>query len=262
MTYITRFGRQICPSVLLRLLSAAALVFSLAAGSAAAQDMDRGEIEKIVREYLLQNPEIVAEALTELDRKEKEAAETARLQALSDSADVLFDSSRQVVLGNPEGSMTLVEFFDYNCGYCKRAHSDMARLIEQYPDLKVVLKEFPVLGQGSVEAAQVAIAVNTLAPEKYAEFHEALLLGRSQANRASAIAAATATGIAEDDLLAAMETDEAGQTIEEVYSIANRLGLTGTPSYVVGNEVVMGAVGFDQLREKLDAVQNCGETTC
>ncbi|POF30234.1 DsbA family protein [Roseibium marinum] len=262
MTYITSFSRQICPPALLRLLSATALVLAMIAGSAAAQDVNRGEIEKIVREYLLQNPEVIAEALTELDRREKEAEESARLQALSDSADVLFNSSRQVVLGNPKGSMTLVEFFDYNCGYCKRAHADMARLIEQYPDLKIVLKEFPVLGQGSVEAAQVAVAVNSVAPDKYAEFHEALLLGRSQANRASALAAATATGIREDALLAAMETDEAGQTIEEVYSIANRLGLTGTPSYVVGNEVVMGAVGFDQLREKIDAMKNCGETTC
>ncbi|KZM47868.1 DsbA family protein [Labrenzia sp. OB1] len=262
MTYITSFSRKLCPPALLRILSASALVLSLIAGAATAQEVNRGEIEKIVREYLLQNPEVITEALTELDRREKEAAETARLQMLSESADILFNSTRQVVLGNPEGSITLVEFFDYNCGYCKRAYGDMARLIEQYPDLKVVLKEFPVLGQGSVEAAQVAVAVNTVAPEKYAKFHEALLLGRSQANRASALAAATAAGIGEEDLLAAMETDEAGQTIEEVYSIANRLGLTGTPSYVVGDEVVMGAVGFDQLREKLDAMQNCGETTC
>ncbi|MCW1404471.1 DsbA family protein [Novosphingobium sp. MW5] len=210
----------------------------------------------------LENPEVIADALSELERREKAAEEAARLEVLSDSSGILFDLSRQAVLGNPEGSVTLVEFFDYNCGYCKRAHADMVRLIEEDPDLRVVLKEFPVLGQGSVEAAQVAVAVNSIAPEKYGEFHEALLLSRGQANRDSALKAATGIGIDQDELLAAMTTDEAGQTIEEVYSLANRLGLTGTPSYVVGDEVVMGAIGYDQLREKLDVVKNCGEASC
>jgi len=254
--------RPLCPPALMRILSVCALLLSMLAVPAMAQDLKRDDIEKIVREYILENPDIIAEALTELDRREREAAELARVQALNESADILFNSTRQVVLGNPEGSVTLVEFFDYNCGYCKRAYGDMVKLIEAHPDLKVVLKEFPVLGQGSVEAAQVAIAVNSVAPDKYGEFHEALLLSRGQANSASAIAAATGVGIAEEELLAAMQTDEAGQTIEEVYALANRLGLTGTPSYVVGDEVVMGAVGYDQLNEKIESLKNCEQTTC
>lgn len=262
MTNAPQNARKASAPAVLRLLSVCTLLLSLLAVPAAAQDLDRGAVEKIVRDYLMENPEIIAEALTELDRREKEAAEAARVQALTDSADVLFNSTRQVVLGNPEGSITLVEFFDYNCGYCKRAYGDMVKLIDEHPDLKVVLKEFPVLGQGSVEAAQVAVAVNSVAPEKYSAFHEALLLSRGQANQSSALAAATGVGIAEDDLRAAMKTDEAGQTIEEVYSLANRLGLTGTPSYVVGNEVVMGAVGYEQLSEKIDALKNCDQTTC
>lgn len=262
MTQSAIFSRQLCPPALLRILSACALVLALLTGTAAAQDIDRAEIEKIVREYLLEHPEVVADALNELNRREQAAAEAARLQVLTDSADVLFNSTRQVVLGNPAGSTTLVEFFDYNCGYCKRAHGDMVKLINENPDLRFVLKEFPVLGQGSVEAAQVAVAVNTVAPEKYYDFHEKLLLSRGQANRASALAAAREIGIDEDSLMAAMATDEAGQTIEEVYSIANRLGLTGTPSYVVGTEVVMGAVGYDELNKKLEAVRNCSEATC
>ncbi|MCX2722496.1 DsbA family protein [Roseibium salinum] len=262
MNHISPIFRPLCPPALLRLLSACALALSLFSVPASAQDVDRSEIEKIVREYLLENPEVIADALSELERREKAAEEAARLEVLSDSSGILFDSSRQAVLGNPEGSVTLVEFFDYNCGYCKRAHADMVRLIEEDPDLRVVLKEFPVLGQGSVEAAQVAVAVNSIAPEKYGEFHEALLLSRGQANRDSALKAATGIGIDQDELLAAMTTDEAGQTIEEVYSLANRLGLTGTPSYVVGDEVVMGAIGYDQLREKLDVVKNCGEASC
>ena len=255
-------GLKLWPSAFVRMVSIIGLAISLIAGSASAQDLDKSEIEKIVRDYLLENPEVIAEALTELERREKAAEAAARQQVLSDSSDILFNSTRQVVLGNPEGTIQLIEFFDYNCGYCKRAYGDMAKLIEEEPELKVILKEFPVLGQGSVEAAQVAVAVNSIAPEKYLEFHEALLLSRGQANLAKAIETAVGIGLTEEDLKAALATDEAGQTIEEVYTLANRLGLTGTPSYVVGDEVVMGAVGYDQLKSKLVSLRNCGETTC
>jgi len=241
---------------------ALAVAFVLAPMQASAQDLTRDDVETIVREYLIQNPEVIADALTELDRRQQEAEEQARVQALNESADILFNSTRQVVLGNPDGDVTLVEFFDYNCGYCKRAHGDMVRLIEEMPNLRVVLKEFPVLGQGSVEAAQIAVAVNSVAPERYEEFHENLMLQRGQANRASAMKAALDLGLSEESLAAALATDEAGQTLEEVYTLANRLGLTGTPSYVVGDEVIMGAVGYDQLYAKLQSMESCGETTC
>lgn len=251
-----------CRTIAVAIAAFVAAALPIGMSSATAQDIDRGEIETIVREYLLENPEIIAEALTELDQREQEAEEAARRQVLSDSSDILFNSTRQVVMGNPNGSVTMVEFFDYNCGYCKRAYVDMVRLIEEDPDLRVVLKEFPVLGQGSVEAAQVAVAVNSVAPDKYGAFHEALMMNRGQANRTSAIEAALGVGLAEDDLMAVMATDEAGQTIEEVYTLANRLGLTGTPSYVVGDEVIMGAVGYDQLKSRLAAAKDCGQATC
>lgn len=230
--------------------------------SAQAEDFSKTDIEKIVRDYLVENPEIIRDAMQELERRETAAAEAARIAAVSDSEGILFNSTRQVVLGNPEGDVTLVEFFDYNCGFCKRAYGDMVRLIEEDKNLRIVLKEFPVLGQGSVEAAQVAVAVNDAAPEKYAEFHEALLLQRGQANRASAVKAALEAGISEDALNTALATDSASQTIEEVYALANQLGLTGTPSYVVGDEVVMGAVGYNQLKSKISAMRNCGQTSC
>ncbi len=148
-----------------RFAAALGLTLSVFSTPATAQEIDRGEIEKIVREYILKNPEIITEALTELERREQEAEEAARREVLTSSADILYNSTRQVVLGNPQGSVTLVEFFDYNCGYCKRAYGDMVRLMDENPDLRVVLKEFPGLGQPSVEAAQVAIAVISVAPE-------------------------------------------------------------------------------------------------
>lgn len=245
-------------------LGAACLLAVAAAAPAKAETtpLTRGDVETIVREYLVSNPEVIREALEELERREIAKAEEARAQALTGVAEVLFNSTRQVELGNREGDVTLVEFFDYNCGYCKRAMVDMERLLAEDKNLRIVLKEFPVLGQGSVEAAQVAAAVNRIAPESYLAFHRALMETRGQANRASAIAAAETAGLDKAKVEAAMNDPEVNATIEEVYMLANRLGLTGTPSYVVGTEVVMGAVGYDQLASKIKAMRDCGASSC
>jgi protein-disulfide isomerase len=149
--------------------------------------------------------------------------------------------------------VTLVEFFDYNCGYCKRALSDMLNLMKEDPKLRVVLKEFPVLGPGSVEAAQVAVAVRMQDPsgKKYLEFHQKLLGGRGQADRAHALAVAKEIGLDMTRIEKDMTGDEAKATLEENMHIAEALGLNGTPSYVIGTEVVVGAVGLAALKEKV-----------
>ncbi|WP_417767482.1 DsbA family protein [Stappia sp.] len=247
--------------LLLATIAAMTFVFS---PLAQAQDtpLTRGDVEKIVREYLIGNPEIIREAFQELERREMAAASKARTEALSGIADILFNSTRQVELGNPDGDVTLVEFFDYNCGYCKRAMADMEKLLEEDKKLRVVLKEFPVLGQGSVEAAQVAVAVNMAEPEKYHDFHRNLMGASGQANKASALAAAGEAGLDVDKLEASLDDAEVKTSIQEVYMLANRLGLTGTPSYVIGDDVVMGAVGYDQLKGKIDSMRNCGQATC
>jgi protein-disulfide isomerase len=138
----------------------------------------------------------------------------------------------------------------------------MSRLLEEDGKLRVVLKEFPVLGPASLEAAQVAVGVNLIAPEKYREFHDKLLGDRGQASADRAIAIAESLGIDPDKLRAATKDEAVQKTIEEVYSIANAIGLTGTPSYVVGDEVVVGAVGYDALKAKIDSVRACGSATC
>ena len=116
----------------------------------------RGEIERIVHDYLIAHPEVLQEAMAELEKRQTAAEAEKHKAAVKEHAQALFSSPRQVVLGNPNGNVTFVEFFDYNCGYCKRAMDDMLTLMKDDPKLKVVLKEFPVLGPGSVEAAQVA----------------------------------------------------------------------------------------------------------
>jgi protein-disulfide isomerase len=237
-----------------------ALAFGLSAVPAGAQNFSepqRTEIEKIVRDYLLAHPEVLQEAMAELEKKQQVAeAEKAR-SAIKNHSDALFNSPRQVVLGNPQGDVTFVEFFDYNCGYCKRALTDMTTLLGNDPKLKVVLKEFPVLGPGSVEAAQVAVAVRMQdkTGKKYLEFHQKLLGGRGQADKARALAAAKDVGLDVARLEKDMKSDEVSKTIEESMKLAEALGLNGTPSYVIGSDVVIGAVGLPALTQKIQAAR-------
>jgi protein-disulfide isomerase len=149
----------------------------------------------------------------------------------------------------------VVEFFDYNCGYCKRALPDMLSLLKTDPNLRFVLKEFPVLGEGSVDAARVAVAarMQDSGGKKYIEFHQKLLGGRGGADKMRALAVAKEVGFDMPRLERDMGSDEVKKTIDENMKLAEALGVNGTPSYVVGQEVVVGAVGLDALREKISA---------
>lgn len=215
----------------------------------------RQEIEGIIKSYLVTHPEVLQEAMEALDKKQKQAdADKARATIAKDNA-TIFDSPHQVVLGNPNGNETVVEFFDYNCAFCKRAMPDMFSLLKTYPNLKFVLKEFPVLGPGSVEAAHVAVAARMQDPtgKKYVEFHQKLLGGRGPADKARALAVAKEVGFDMTRLEKDMNSDEVKTTIDENMKLADALGVSGTPSYVVGDEVVVGAVGLDELQKKLKA---------
>jgi len=226
-------------------------------------DTQRGDIETIVRNYLLAHPEVLEEAMAELSKRQA-AADAAKHEAsIATNADTIFNSPRGVVIGNKEGDVTFVEFFDYNCGYCKRAMTDMLDLMKADSKLKVVLKEFPVLGQGSVEAAQVAVAVRMQDPggKKYLDFHQKLLGGRGQADKVRALAVAKELGLDMARLEKDMSGPEAKATIEENFKLAEDMGMNGTPSYVIGKHIVVGAVGLDGLREKISQAR-CGKATC
>ncbi len=245
---------------------AAAAAFVAVAGAANAQSFSepqRGEIERIIREYLLKHPEVLQEAIAELEKKQAVADTEKHRAAVAENAALLFNSPRQVTVGNPQGDVTFVEFFDYNCGYCKRALDDMLTLMKDDPKLKVVLKEFPVLGPGSIEAARVAVAVRMQdkTGKKYLDFHRKLLALRGQADKARAIAAAKDAGLDIARLERDLESEEVKQSLDEAFKLAERLGLNGTPSYVIGKEVVVGAVGLAALREKVNTAR-CGKVTC
>src|SRR5471032_2977279 len=196
--------------------------------------------------------------------KRQAAAETEKHEAtITQNADKIFNSPRGVVLGNKDGDVTFVEFFDYNCGYCKRAMADMLDLMKSDPKLKVVLKEFPVLSQGSVEAAQVAVAVRMqdASGKKYLDFHQKLLGGRGAADKARAMAAAKDAGLDMTRLEKDLGSPEVRATLEENFKLAEDMGMNGTPSYVIGKQVVIGAVGVENLKEKI-GLARCGKATC
>ena len=202
--------------------------------------------------------------MAELEKRQVAAEAEKAKAAVKNNAQTLFDSSRQVVVGNAQGDVTLVEFFDYNCGYCKRALTDLTDLMKDDSKLRVVLKEFPVLGPGSQEAAQVAIAarMQDKSGKKYCfDFHQRLLSGRGQADRARALAAAKEAGFDMAKLERDMASPEVKATIEENMKLAEQLGLNGTPSYVVGSDVVVGAVGLEALKGKVKAAR-CTTASC
>jgi protein-disulfide isomerase len=252
------------PFAAVLIAGALTLPSTITAGAQSITPTQRGEIEKIVREYLLSHPELLQDVMVELEKRQTAAEAEKHRNAVKEHAATIFDSPRQVTLGNPKGDVAIVEFFDYNCGYCKRAMTDMLELIKDDPKLKFVLKEFPVLGEGSVQAAQVAAAVrmnDKTGGKKYLEFHQKLLNSRGQADKARALAAAKEAGFDVARIEKDMASDEVRAQLEESMKLAEALGLNGTPSYVVGPDVVVGAVGLKTLKERVNNAR-CGQATC
>jgi protein-disulfide isomerase len=254
--------------ITLRALAPALLALGLFAMPASAQAQtfsgsQRQEIESIIKKYLMEHPEILEEMAAELSKRQSVADAAKHEAAVAKNADLIFKSPRGVTVGNKDGDVTFVEFFDYNCGYCKRAMMDMMEIMKADPKLRVVLKEFPVLGPTSVEAAQVGVAVRMQDPtgKKYLDFHQKLLSGRGQADKARALAAAKEAGLDVARIEKDMNSPEVRATLEENFKLAESLGMNGTPSYVIGKQVVIGAVGVEGLTKKISEAR-CGKATC
>jgi protein-disulfide isomerase len=243
------------------------LAFSLSAPlpaqAQAFNDGQKDQIRGLIRDYLLQNPEILQEAMVELERKQKDAEKAAQAAAMKDYAGALVNSPRNIVVGNPQGDVTLVEFFDYNCGYCKRAAADLGEMIKADPKLRVVLRDFPVLGPESVEASLVAVAAkNQIKGDQYWQFHQKLLDGRGRVGKERAIAVAKEFGADPAKLEKDMQSPETRAALEETMRIADALKLQGTPAFVVGDEIIFGAVGAAPLKTAIASVRKCGKTAC
>ncbi len=213
--------------------------------------LDRKAIEGIVRDYLVNNPEVMIEVQAALNERQEAEKKVAQLATIRESSEVIFNAAYDGLVGRADAPITVVEFFDYNCGYCKRAVGDMQKLVSANSDVRFVMKEFPILGPDSQRAAQVSMAFHKLSPDKYAEFHTRLLGGSGRATEAAAIKVALALGADEAALRSAMKDPGIGEAVAQTYELANRLSITGTPSYVIGEEVIFGAIGAQILEQKI-----------
>ncbi len=239
------------------------LAASLAAVPALAlDDAQKKEMGEFIREYLIQNPEVMIEVQTALEAKQQAERANQSTKAVAAYKDDIFSSPNDIVLGNPKGDVTVVEFFDYNCGYCKRAMGDMDDILAKDKNIRFVLKEFPILGPDSMAAHKVADAVRIIAPEKYPEFHRQLLVGQERATEATAISVAAELGLDEAQIRKTMTEKPNDDIVRQAYQLANAIGITGTPTYVVGDEAVFGAVGLDQIEDKVKNVRSCGKASC
>jgi protein-disulfide isomerase len=208
----------------------------------------RQELGEIIREYLIDNPEVLREAFQALERKAQEEEAAAATAAITERAAEIFRSEGDFVAGNPEGSVTMVEFFDYNCGFCKRAMSDVLALLESDRDLRVVLKEWPILSEGSKFAARAAVASRRQG--KYWELHLALMETR-RVDEESTLEAARRIGLDVDRLKADMEHPEVTGVIDRNKRLAEALGIQGTPAFLIDNQLIAGAVGHDALAQAI-----------
>jgi protein-disulfide isomerase len=234
----------------------ALMLFAAAPVRAEPADAKRGEFERMLKEYLAAHPEAIQEALDTLAARKAAAKAEQQRAAIKTNGGELFSSPRQVTLGNRAGDVTLVEFFDYNCGYCKRALSDLLELMKSDPKLKVVLKEYPILGPESVEAARVAVAVRMQdAGARYLAFHRALLENRGRNDKARALAAAQEAGFDMARLERDVASEEVTQSLDESTRLGKALAINGTPGYVVGDRVIIGALGEQVLKEGISAAR-------
>lgn len=228
----------------------AAMAFSPRHAAISAQG---GDIGPQVREYLLNNPEVIAEAVEVLRAREQRRGQMQVSETIRDRRAALLYDRDAPVGGDPDGDVTLVEFYDYNCGYCRRAAPTVTQAIEADGDLRVVYKEFPILGPGSVEAARVALAVSKLAPEKFVEFHDRMMALRSQADGAAAMRVASEIGIDVEKLK--LDDPAIDAAIGRNMRLAQELGITGTPSFVVGDKLIPGAVELPTLQQAIDSAR-------
>ncbi len=237
-------------------LAAALLVPAFAAGftatTAAAEEFtaeQQTEIDARIRAYILENPEIIVEAMQALEERRKRDEAMADATMISRHGDEIFRDGYSHVAGNPDGDVTVVEFSDYRCGYCKKAHEGVRALVAADDNLRLVTKEFPILGPDSTYAARVAIAAQEQGEDKYWAFNDALMTWRGELDEATVMSLAGEAGLDVETLRADMKTPEIAEKIQRTYALARDLKINGTPGFIIGGRIVRGYVDYDALRQ-------------
>ena len=210
-----------------------------------AQNFDKKQIEKIIKEYLIANPEVLEEAIRALQAQRKARRQTAAQASIRNNWKQIYEDPEDPVGGNPNGDVTIVEFFDYRCGYCKRVAPVVEKALAKDKKIRIVYKEFPVLGPNSVLAARAALA--SRAQGKYLAFHKALMYAKISYDEASIMKIATSVGIDTARLKKDMRALGIQAQITKIRALARSLGIRGTPAFVIGEQLFPGSLKPAQL---------------
>jgi len=203
-----------------------------------------------VRAYLLEHPEVIMEAVEIFQQRQAEAETVADLQLVAENREDLFNDGYSWVTGNPEGDITLVEFMDYRCGYCRKAVPEVASLLESDGNIRLIIKEFPILGQDSLIASQFAIATRMVAgDEAYGQVHDALLAFGGEMNEITLSRLAEELDLDPEPILARMDSDEVKDIIRKNHELAKKLKINGTPTFVLEDEMLRGYLSADQMAQ-------------
>lgn len=248
-----KLPRIVLPAILLALASA---VPAHAGDSLTPQQ--KGEIRDLVREYLLENPEVLIEAIQTYQANAEREQRLLQAAALANAKESLENDGASPVVGNLQGDVTIVEFMDYRCGYCKQVFPAVRDLIEADGNIKYVIKEFPILGPDSVVASRAALAVWRTRPEKYFDYHAALMTARGGLTEKRVLAMAEELGLDAGRVGEEMKSAEITKLIEDTHKLANQLGIRGTPAFVIGGELIPGALSAEAMRDIVDAARQQG----
>lgn len=223
--------------------------------------LDAATLNPMIENYLMGNPRILERVSNALQDEMRTAQRAEAKEQIASLQHAIFEDPNQIVVGNPKGDVTLVEMFDYNCGYCRQALPALATLIAEDPNLRVILKEFPILSQESIDAARIAVVVGK-SDVDYWDFHQQLFTARGQVNGTIAMAAAQKLGLNPVTVSLDAQSDDTSKEIQKSYEIAKQLNITGTPTYIIGDELIPGAVGIEELRTRIANMRACGSTEC
>ena len=242
----------------MRLLTASALCLALATPAAALDlsamtEPERKAFGDAVRSYLLENPGVLMEAIAVLEQQREQDAAQRDLAMLRDNAAVIFDNPSDWAGGNLTGDITVVEFVDYRCGYCRKAHDEVAELVASDGNIRLVMKEFPILGEDSLTSSRFAIAVRRLAgDDAYKRAHDALIALKGPVDGAALVALAGDLGLDMAKIAVEMESDAVGDIIRANHELASMLDINGTPTFVIRETMVRGYVPLDGMRKIVD----------
>jgi protein-disulfide isomerase len=236
--------------------AAAALAVVMGLGHKLAPQPDERALRQIVRDTLSSEPQLVVGALQALDQQRQAASDSARMAAVSANKDAIYADPNSPSIGPANASVTIVEFFDYRCPYCKRVAPDIASLLASDPDLRIVYKEFPILGPESLMASKAALAAQRQG--KYREMHEALISQKGELTNEQILALAQGAGLDVERLKTDMEDPAITDQLKQVHALAQALNIDGTPAFLFGPHFVGGAVSIDRMKQLIQQAREQG----